>query len=393
MQVSIIVPAYNVSNYIGVCIDSIRRQSFSNWELIIIDDGSTDNSLDICQRYSEVDSRIRVIHQHNSGQGTARNHALTLASGEYICFVDADDLLIDENTLAKSVEYFDNNSEIDIIQFPYIRFKDHQELNSSEKPFYENITILNSKKEFIEHTDIINSVRPTEKVLKTAPWGKLYRTRLFNDIRFPERMVFEDTYMFCNLFEKTNKIAFVNTGHTDIINSVRPTEKVLKTAPWGKLYRTRLFNDIRFPERMVFEDTYMFCNLFEKTNKIAFVNTGLYGNFERVGSTTCGAPAAWKMEDKIKAFCKIFATLQKYSPDKYLHSQFYIWLLNLISAFYSMFGKNFHIEEELSFIISKKSCLRHSGVLGRIILTLGISNYIRLRTSYYNAKARFIKKR
>ncbi len=330
MQVSIIVPAYNVSNYIGVCVDSIRRQSFSNWELLIIDDGSTDNSLDICQEYSEVDSRIRVFHQHNSGQGTARNHALTLANGEYICFIDADDLLIDENTLAKSVEYLDNNSEIDIIQFPYIRFKDHQELNSSEKPFYENITILNSKKEFIEHTDIINSVRPTEKVLKTAPWGKLYRARLFEGIRFPERMVFEDTYMFCSLFEKTNKIAFVNTG--------------------------------------------------------------LYGNFERVGSTTCGVPAAWKMEDKIKAFCEIFATLQKYSPDKYLHSQFYIWMLNLISAFYSMFGKNFHIEDELSFIISRKSCLYNSGALGRIILTLGISNYIRLRSSYYIAKALFIRK-
>lgn len=333
MTLSIIIPVFNVDRYIERCIDSILKQSFTDWTLYLVDDGSTDRSGNICNRYSEVDSRIKTIHTPNNGQASARNKALNLVKSEYLCFIDADDLLLDEDSLYRSVEFLRSNSSIDFIQFPSIRFVTEKEISQhiNRSHINDDVVILSSKKEFIEHTDIVNSVRPTINILKTSPWGKVFRASLFKDIRFPEGMVFEDTYMFCDLFERTNKMAFVNTG--------------------------------------------------------------LYGNFERFGSTTCGTPVAWKMQDKIKAYCKIFSTLQTYSTDKQLLVKYYIWILNLISAFYSMFGNKFHIKKELDYLISQSCCLRDNSIISKTIALLGIMNYIHLRTQYYNLKKRLLSKR
>lgn len=90
-EISIIVPVYNVEKYLKRCIDSILNQSFENFELILVDDGSTDNSGKIVDEYEGIDKRIRVIHKQNGGQGSARNRGLDIAKGNYIGFVDSDD--------------------------------------------------------------------------------------------------------------------------------------------------------------------------------------------------------------------------------------------------------------------------------------------------------------
>lgn len=90
-KLSIIVPVYNVEKYLGRCLDSILRQTFSDFELLLVNDGSTDGSTEICDIYAKNDARIRIIHQSNSGQGMARNAGLSVATGEYIGFVDSDD--------------------------------------------------------------------------------------------------------------------------------------------------------------------------------------------------------------------------------------------------------------------------------------------------------------
>ena len=91
--VSVIVPVYNTEKYIGECIESILHQTYKNIELVLVNDGSTDGSLEICERYGQIDQRIRVISKTNSGASDARNLGMCTASGQYICFVDSDDML------------------------------------------------------------------------------------------------------------------------------------------------------------------------------------------------------------------------------------------------------------------------------------------------------------
>lgn len=93
IDISVIVPVYNAEDYIVRCIESVRNQSFENWHLVLIDDGSKDNSYKICQQFAKSDNRIQVIHQENSGAGAARNTGLALAKGEYIVFLDSDDYI------------------------------------------------------------------------------------------------------------------------------------------------------------------------------------------------------------------------------------------------------------------------------------------------------------
>ena len=90
-EISIIIPVYNTKDYVERCVRSVTGQSFGDWELILVDDGSTDGSGEICERLSEEDGRIRVIHQENGGPSKARNAALDIAAGELLLFCDSDD--------------------------------------------------------------------------------------------------------------------------------------------------------------------------------------------------------------------------------------------------------------------------------------------------------------
>ena len=92
-EISVIIQVYKAEAFLGECIDSILTQTFSDFELILVDDGSPDNSGAICEEYAAKDSRVSVIHQKNSGQAAARNHALTKAKGNWICFIDSDDII------------------------------------------------------------------------------------------------------------------------------------------------------------------------------------------------------------------------------------------------------------------------------------------------------------
>lgn len=115
--VTVIIPVYNVEQYLNKCIESVRGQTYKNLEIILIDDGSPDRCPQICDEYAEIDNRIRVIHKKNGGQGSARNRALDICSGEYIAFLDSDDYW-DENYVVSLMEEF-ADSEIDIVVCNY----------------------------------------------------------------------------------------------------------------------------------------------------------------------------------------------------------------------------------------------------------------------------------
>ena len=97
--ISIIVPVYNTSFYLRTCLDSIISQSYTFIEIIVIDDGSTDNSGKICDEYAEKDNRIKVFHRENGGVSRAKNYGLKIAKGEYVCFVDSDDYILQNHII------------------------------------------------------------------------------------------------------------------------------------------------------------------------------------------------------------------------------------------------------------------------------------------------------
>lgn len=90
-NISVIIPVYNAERYVGKCIESVQAQTYTDWQMILVDDGSKDKSLEVCQRYADTDNRICVIHQENAGAGAARNTGLAIAVGDYVVFIDSDD--------------------------------------------------------------------------------------------------------------------------------------------------------------------------------------------------------------------------------------------------------------------------------------------------------------
>lgn len=115
-MISIIIPVYNVNSYLHRCIQSIVNQTYPNWELILVNDGSTDTSGDICDEYALTDERILVIHKYNEGVSSARNVGIDCAKGEYISFIDADDVL-ETNALQKFIEIYDSKTEVYICSY------------------------------------------------------------------------------------------------------------------------------------------------------------------------------------------------------------------------------------------------------------------------------------
>lgn len=188
-KISIIVPVYKVEPYIHKCIDSILNQTFKEFELILVDDGSPDNCGNICDEYAKKDNRVRVIHKENGGISSARNIGLDVSNGEYIGFVDSDDYIkLDMyERLYNSCKV--NNADISIIGTI--------EVDENGKKLYEHIP---DKLDFIE-------------VLKRAHiWNKLFHRRLFveNNLIFREGKYYEDLELLPKLFIKSKKSCVVN---------------------------------------------------------------------------------------------------------------------------------------------------------------------------------------
>lgn len=124
MYFSIIIPVYNTEKYLSICVDSILTQNFSDFEVVLVDDGSKDGSPEICDCYAKQDNRIKVIHKSNGGQSTARNVGIREAVGKYLVFLDSDDFISDNcflNTLYENI-----NDEPDIVAFRYVKYYENR---------------------------------------------------------------------------------------------------------------------------------------------------------------------------------------------------------------------------------------------------------------------------
>jgi glycosyltransferase involved in cell wall biosynthesis len=196
--ITVAVPVYNASKYLDECIESIVGQTYKNLEIILVNDGSLDNSLEICNKWKSIDERIQIIDKENQGVGEARNTAIDNANGEYIAFIDADDI-VDKHYIEYLVEIaLRCNAEISYCR--HIDFdNDKQLINNKINPVEEMKLDINSG------IDALSKFYPLW--IRVEIWGKLIKLSLFENIRFPNAQRAEDLAVIYKLIYKANVIA------------------------------------------------------------------------------------------------------------------------------------------------------------------------------------------
>lgn len=187
--VSVVIPVYNVEQYLSECIDSVLHQSYPFFELLLIDDGSKDQSGSICDGYAAMDDRIRVVHKENEGVSATRNLGIELAKGDYLAFVDSDDY-IDEDMLGKMV-FAITRYQTDLALCGYERFRDDWREKKRLSPY--SMTILQSRMELASLFG-----KPKTNLMGISIWGKLYRMDRIraHQIRFRTDIHYEEDCLF-----------------------------------------------------------------------------------------------------------------------------------------------------------------------------------------------------
>lgn len=196
--ISIIVPCYKVEKYLPKCIDSIIKQTYTNLEIFLVDDGSPDNCGKICDEYAQKDPRIKVIHKTNGGLSDARNVAIDKMTGEYVVFVDSDDYIAPTHIegLYSMIQRY--QAEISVNTFI---------------AFHDGTTPLPHPKSPKEY--VYTGLEATEKMFyqemfDNSAWGKMYKSSLFNNIRYPKGLLYEDLPTTYKLMLKASKVAYNN---------------------------------------------------------------------------------------------------------------------------------------------------------------------------------------
>lgn len=278
--VSVIVPVYNVAEYLRPCIESILKQTFVNYELILVDDGSTDKSGIICDEYAEKDNRIFVIHQKNGGLSAARNTGIDSMHGQFVTFIDSDDIV---SKCYLEVLYNDirrANAQIAICQMEFI----------------ENSNFLNEKEEICEPLvmsgrDAVLNMYMEEAGIKVNACAKLYCSSLFSKLRFPVGKIHEDQARVPMLLFTAEKV---------VINSAQLYGYRLRTDSIVH----RKFSVKRYDDIEAIDDCITF---FEKNQEEMIVK------------------AAKKCKDKLLAVYTLYArkdNVYKEVPKKYRMSEF-----------------------------------------------------------------------
>lgn len=201
MILSVVVPVYNVEKFLKPCIESILCQSFTDYELILVNDGSKDRSGEICNYYSKKDNRIKVIHKNNGGLSSARNAGIDIASGEYIAFIDSDDYI--RNDMFEILTKLAIENKADIVQCEYKKVYDN-----IKKYFKNNI---NDEVKLVNNLEVLSWLYNNQRTVSTiVAWSKIYRKDLFSEIRYPNGKIHEDEFTTYKLLYKSKKIVYTN---------------------------------------------------------------------------------------------------------------------------------------------------------------------------------------
>lgn len=299
--ISIIVPVFNSEQYLSKTIDSLLKQNYHNIEILLIDDGSTDNSLKICNKFALKDKRIVVIHSENKGVSNARNLGLIKANGEFIAFVDSDDYI--EPNMIDTLYNLHLKTKSDITMCSISR-EDQNDI-PFEKIIFPNKTY--KKEEAI--AELINDN------IRDYLWNKLYKSKLFEDIKFPIGKIYEDVLTLYKLFLKANHVSSTDLilyHYIDRNNSIVNSNNGKKAKSLYYAYKKKLTDlELKYPEftdicryqRIVHEINYfMEKSLEEKQN---FKN--LKNNIIKL-KTTILLNKNYIGKEKLKLFLMVYLT-------------------------------------------------------------------------------------
>lgn len=202
---SIIVPVYNTESLLPRCIDSVLNQCYQNWELILVNDGSTDRSLDVCKSYADKDARIRVFSQTNSGQSAARNLGLKHTRGHFVTFLDSDDS-VEPETYQAALEVFVHDEELDIVQFPVNWVTPSGVIRGERRD-----STLCSNSVILEGW--------LKEVVSGVVWDKIYRRDLISNIQFKCGILFEDNLIISQILVKAKRVRLIPFGAYNYIQT------------------------------------------------------------------------------------------------------------------------------------------------------------------------------
>ena len=206
IKLSIIIPVYNVEKYLEECLDSVSKQTLKDIEIICIDDGSTDNSLNILKEYSKKDKRIKIISKENGGQASARNLGIREAKGEYIAFIDSDDFI--EDTMFEELYNKAEENNLDIAMCKIALYDNHTEEIKKHLWYYMLGVFRDFEKEVFNHKD----TKEFTCEISVTPYNKIYKASLIknNNILFPEGLIFEDEKFFYDTYLRAKRVSIVD---------------------------------------------------------------------------------------------------------------------------------------------------------------------------------------
>ena len=199
-KVSVIVPIYNVEKYLEKCINSIISQTYSNIEIILVNDGSTDSSELICKKYENTDKRIRYYKKENGGLSSARNYGIDRAKGDYLVFVDSDDYISKEMINILLNVAISNNA--DIVECDFLEFFENSKIEDS------NIDRTIDNKCYSSYEAISSLICNTG--ITPIAWNKIYKRQMFNQLRYKEGIYHEDEELIVKLLSRANNICKID---------------------------------------------------------------------------------------------------------------------------------------------------------------------------------------
>ncbi|MBE6485735.1 MAG: glycosyltransferase [Methanosphaera stadtmanae] len=247
VKVSVIIPVYNVEKYLKLCMDSIVNQTLSDIEIICVNDGSTDNSLNILKEYAQSDNRIMIISQENMGHAVATNKGIDLAQGKYLFFMDSDDIL-DVSALEKTFKAAEEKN-VDFVFFKAINYDEETEEYYETENYSMQAVVNRVGDEVFNYNDL----KELSFNMAVTPWTKLYKKDFIKNhgIRFPEGLIFEDNIVFWESLFLAEKIYFL--------------DEFLFTRRWRNTSSTRA-GDKRFIDSIIINT--MILDLFKEYGKL-----------------------------------------------------------------------------------------------------------------------------
>lgn len=313
--ISVIVPVYNVVPYLEKCVKSIIAQSYSNLDIILIDDGSTDGSGYVCDRFAEVDKRIRVIHKGNGGVSAARNVGIESAKGRYFAFVDSDDSVRPDMIEILYCHLINENADLSICGYERV---DEKGGKIKQDSIPQGIGFITGK-------DILNKRFFTNEIIYWCVlWNKLFSRDLFDGIRFPDGIGSEDVFVLSHILKNNIRVAsfdeklYYYTSRTGSLITNTRRQKLDQMTVFFRL--AQLFAPEKeyslFTEKLLLSGIALFKTMFGERLMRNDVDKALFNKRRKEAIKRYGA--AWKQYRSI-----IFTDLRKYV----YFGKHYLWFI------------------------------------------------------------------